>query len=518
MFSLGETMDFLIGNPFSSPVGQRIERATSGSLQSEDWGLNMEICDIINETDEGPRDAVKAVKKRIVGNKNFREIMLALTVLEACVKNCGHRFHVLVASQDFVESVLVRSILPKYNPPTALHDRVLSLIQSWADAFRSSPSLSGVVYVYDDLRRRGLEFPMTDLDALSPIHTPNRSIPDNGTSESTPAAAPAPAEPPGHGTTPPERHGDGTPSLSAAQEQKLRGELALVRGNLSVMSDILNEVTPGRSSPDDADLLQQLFSTCKNMQTRVVELVPQLQHEGLIQELLVVNDDLNNTFIRYERFDRLNKAQTAAAAVQNVSSAFERKSESTPSLKVGFSPQSCTASAAAAAVEPSAVTQPQAAVIATSSQTTVSRTSTAQQQSAKRKDEEEFDMFAQTRSSSLADQRKSVRYEDPGAVEGLAGALDSRLQVVGGAQVCVESEADKWLLRDAADEGSAVCEGVTSEDFDKFLEARAKAADFAAPMVRDVPPSSSSSSSSRPPPPPSSGRQQDASHDQLFSL
>lgn len=46
--------------------------------------------------------------------------------------------------------------------------------QSWADAFRSSPSLVGVVCVYDDLRKRGLEFPMTDLDAMSPIHTPNR--------------------------------------------------------------------------------------------------------------------------------------------------------------------------------------------------------------------------------------------------------------------------------------------------------------------------------------------------------
>lgn len=52
-----------------------------------------------------------------------------LKVLETCVKNCGHRFHVLVATQDFVEGVLVRSILPKYNPPTVLHDRVLSLIQ-----------------------------------------------------------------------------------------------------------------------------------------------------------------------------------------------------------------------------------------------------------------------------------------------------------------------------------------------------------------------------------------------------
>lgn len=29
------------------------EKATDGSLHSEDWALNMEICDIINETEEG---------------------------------------------------------------------------------------------------------------------------------------------------------------------------------------------------------------------------------------------------------------------------------------------------------------------------------------------------------------------------------------------------------------------------------------------------------------------------------
>lgn len=52
-----------------------------------------------------------------------------IQVLETCVKNCGHRFHVLVASQDFVEGVLVRTILPKNNPPTIVHDKVLNLIQ-----------------------------------------------------------------------------------------------------------------------------------------------------------------------------------------------------------------------------------------------------------------------------------------------------------------------------------------------------------------------------------------------------
>lgn len=46
---------------------------------------------------------------------------------------------------------------------------------------------------------------------------------------------------------------------------------------------------------------QQLYVTSKSMQTRVVELIPQLLDEGFIEELLVVNDDLNNAFIRYER-------------------------------------------------------------------------------------------------------------------------------------------------------------------------------------------------------------------------
>ncbi|XP_068177858.1 target of Myb1 membrane trafficking protein-like isoform X2 [Antennarius striatus] len=484
MFSLGEKIEFLLGNPFTTPVGQRIERATSGSLPVEDWGLNMEICDIINETDEGPRDSVKALKKRIIGNTNVREVMLSLTVLEACVKNCGHRFHVLVASQEFVEGVLVRSILPKYNPPSSLHDRVLSLIQSWADAFRNSPSLAGVVSVYDDLKRRGLEFPMTDLDSLSPIHTPNRSIPENGTPDAAPDASPThQSQPQSHpsvssqNASPPVQPSVQPASLSAEQEEKLRRELALVRGNLTVMSEMLNELKPGQSQQDDTELLQQLYSVGKNMQNRVMELIPQLLDERLIEELLLVNDDLNNAFIRYERFDRLNKAQMM-----------------TSELKPGVTDSS---------PEPSSLSQP-AIIAATSQQQPHNHTV---------EKEEEFDMFAWTRDSSLAEQRRGVRYEDPGAVDGLAGALDTRLQVTAGmpsAKNPVQNEIDKWLSCDV-EEHSSVSEGVSSEDFDKFLEDRAKAADHSGVVNRSVSPSTS-----RPPPHPN--RQQDVSHDQIFSL
>lgn len=54
---------------------------------------------------------------------------LSLQVLETCVKNCGHRFHVQVANRDFMDGVLVKIIAPKNNPPTIVQDKVLSLIQ-----------------------------------------------------------------------------------------------------------------------------------------------------------------------------------------------------------------------------------------------------------------------------------------------------------------------------------------------------------------------------------------------------
>lgn len=45
------------------------------------------------------------------------------------MKNCGHRFHALVTSRDFVDGVLVKIISPKNNPPTIVQDKVLALIQ-----------------------------------------------------------------------------------------------------------------------------------------------------------------------------------------------------------------------------------------------------------------------------------------------------------------------------------------------------------------------------------------------------
>ncbi|XP_041093800.1 target of Myb protein 1-like isoform X2 [Polyodon spathula] len=537
-------MEFLLGNPFTSPVGQRIDKATDGSLQSEDWGLNIEICDIINETDEGPKDAIKALKKRIVGNKNFNEVMLSLTLLEACVKNCGHRVHVLVSSREFVEGVLVKTILPKNNPPAAVQDKVLSLIQAWADAFRSSPDLTGVVSVYEDLRRKGLEFPMTDLDSLSPIHTPHRSVPDSDPAVrhqgsvrglTAPPAVPndtAWALPPPiaeqRAAPPPDSNPDGPIALSAEQLSKLCTEMQVVRGNVTVMSEMLAEMSCGQVETSDLELLQELNRTCCSMQRRVLELIPRVGNEGLTEELLLINDDMNNVFMRYERMKRRGggeerdrevsdstpdtPALIQSAAGSTVSappvgqSAVSSLSSQLASLNMGSSPVSVSSTLQTLATAPGA---------------------------SKPVEEDEFDMFAQTRSSSLADQRKQVRYEDPQAVEGLAGALDTRLQNTGAddidskpqpgpegapfshwmvnqgmipvSQSHIMDDIEQWLSVDVVREQIEE-EGVTSEEFDKFLEERAKAADRLPSSPSATPPSQASR------------RRQESTEETLFAL
>ncbi|XP_007560380.1 target of Myb1 membrane trafficking protein isoform X4 [Poecilia formosa] len=423
-------MEFLLGNPFSSPVGQLIERATNSSLPSEDWELNMEICDITNSSEEGPRDAVRAIKKRIVANKNFKEIMLALTVLEMCVKNCGYRFHILVTTRDFIEGVLVRAIIPRNNPPQIVHDRVLGIIQAWADAFRSSPDLTGVVSVYEDLRRKGLEFPAAQLD--------------------------------------------GYPSAQPLKKVKmLKTELGVVRTNLSTMSEMMSQLDPVTAKQADMELLEQLYTVCKEMQDRIVKIIPRLNEENLIEELLATNDEMNTAFTRYHRFERrLTNGQST-----------EQKSDNYINLSDLYSPVSQSGMASVKSDSSLSLSKPDSlyslmAKLSTSESDDMlsQKINISSQQLTSDANEVTEDDPARAQGSSL---QNSGLDESPASTRSSSPKLDWMIKrgMIPINQSNVMDDVEKWLeLEDEYDDYED-SEGVTSEEFDRFLAERAKAAE-----------------------------------------
>ncbi|XP_022669238.1 target of Myb protein 1-like isoform X1 [Varroa jacobsoni] len=287
----------------------------------------MEICDIIADTDEGPKDAVKAIRKRLMTNagKNYTVVMYTLTVLETCVKNCGRRFHLVVSQKDFVQD-LFKLIGPKNDPPTAVQEKVLSLIQNWAAAFRSNPEMQGVVQVYNDLKAKGVEFPAADLETMVPIHTPQRSVlPQTDSRVSSVSSV---------RMTGSAMHGELLPStpipLNREQTTKLLQEFVAVRRNMQVFSEMLSDLEPGREHPRDWEFLQELQKTCHAMQTRLVDLVDKVANEEITSELLRLNDGMNSLFARYERFEKRRTAVVTGASGQHLNSARSKDTPSSP--------------------------------------------------------------------------------------------------------------------------------------------------------------------------------------------
>lgn len=456
---------FGVGNPFSTPVGQKIESATDGSLPSENWTLNMEICDIINETEDGPKDAIKAIKRRLnqAAGKNYTIVMYTLTVLETCVKNCGKRFHALACSREFVQD-LVKLIGPKNEPPTAVQEKVLSLIQTWADTFRHQPHTQGVVQVYQELKIKGIQFPMTDLDAMAPIITPERSVPET---EQIPASLTTCEQPASLGTHLPPQTSQSVGQLNQLNEQqlaKLQSELDVVQGNMRVLSEMLAYFTSSDQSskqqPDSADLelLNELYSTCKAMQERVVDLIGKLAHDEMTAELLRINDELNNLFLRYSRYTK-NKTQVPASTILAQAIGHPPNAESTPPVT-----KRETESLIDLSDDVQDLTKQMSEVDAAED---VDKNKVDQKKK-KEGDNDEFDMFAQSRNATYETTKNSgSKYED-NLEQVRGGSLSTAI---------LNRNNPKQTATSASPGGQGDQESLTSSEFERFLAERAAAAE-----------------------------------------
>ncbi|KAJ8912954.1 hypothetical protein NQ315_000009 [Exocentrus adspersus] len=432
----------------------QLEQATDGTLASENWALNMEICDLVNETEEGPRDAIKAIRKRLSQNagKNYTVVMYTLTILETCVKNCGKKFHILVCNKEFIQE-LVKLIGPKNDPPTAVQEKVLSLIQSWASAFQNQPEMSGVTAVYQDLLSKGIEFPPTDLDSLAPIHTPKKSV----TSSTRPVEEPHSSQ----SSSPVGEVPGSTGYLTPEQRAKLQSELDVVQSNMSVLGEMLCELKPGEEQPDELELLQELHSVCQSMQQRLVELINKLPNDGLFEELLRINDDLNNLFLRYSRWEKNREAgikQSASAVIAKAIPPTSKPAGESGDSLIDFGdelPDQLNKISVSGSHSP--------------------RNTDKSKDKPEKANYDDFDMFAQSRNLTYENSKQSgSTYKDNIEPDQVSEGLSSFTQ--GKPTNPEDREFDEmanWLGKTT---GGAE-EAVSSSDFERFLAERVAAAD-----------------------------------------
>ncbi|PCH33168.1 ubiquitin binding protein [Wolfiporia cocos MD-104 SS10] len=161
----------------SSQVDDAVDKATSELLPSgsEDIALNLEISDQIRSKSVVPKDAMRAMKRR-VNHKNPNVQLLALGLIDTCIKNGGDPFLAEIASREFMDNIV--SILKQPTLNYDVKNKILRLVQNWALAFEGKPALGYVGEIYRTLQREGFNFPPRDPAATSSAMVDTQTAPE----------------------------------------------------------------------------------------------------------------------------------------------------------------------------------------------------------------------------------------------------------------------------------------------------------------------------------------------------
>ncbi|KAK6622929.1 hypothetical protein RUM43_008781 [Polyplax serrata] len=139
------------GSPFDADV----EQATDEKNTTEEWGKILDICDKVGSSSQNAKDCLSSILRRLK-HQDPHVALQAVTLLSACVNNCGKTFHLEVASREFENEF--KKIIHKCHPKVS--ERLLTLLRTWAEGdFKSDPQLNLIPSLYLKLRQDGVEFP-----------------------------------------------------------------------------------------------------------------------------------------------------------------------------------------------------------------------------------------------------------------------------------------------------------------------------------------------------------------------
>ncbi|KAI9769126.1 MAG: ESCRT-0 subunit protein hse1 [Geoglossum simile] len=115
-----------------------VAKATDENLTSENWEYIMDVCDKANSDDNGARDAVASMIKRLA-HRNANVQLYTLELANALSQNCGQKIHLELSSRSFTDALL--RLANDRNTHQQVKAKILECMEDWTAMFSRDPDL-----------------------------------------------------------------------------------------------------------------------------------------------------------------------------------------------------------------------------------------------------------------------------------------------------------------------------------------------------------------------------------------
>ncbi|KAK4549145.1 hypothetical protein LTR36_007602 [Oleoguttula mirabilis] len=299
--------------PASTPLQRYIQNACSPENFEPNLALSLEIADLINAKKGGaPREAAIAVVA-YVNHRNPNVSLLALSLLDICVKNCGYPFHLQISTKEFLNELVRR--FPERPPirTTRVQNRILELIEEWrrtiCETSKYKEDLGFVRDMHRLLSYKGYVFPAVkreDAAVLNP--SDNLKSADEMEAEERAAQSAKLQELIRRGTPHDLQEANQLMKVMAGYDTrhktdyraKAAGEVGAIQQKAKLLEEMLQGYKPG-DEIKEGDVFEELANALASAHPKIQRMCEEESDDTeAVAKLFEINDSIHRTIERYK--------------------------------------------------------------------------------------------------------------------------------------------------------------------------------------------------------------------------
>ncbi|KAJ9638091.1 ARF-binding protein [Knufia peltigerae] len=285
--------------------------------------LNLEIVDLVNsKKGNAPREAAVTIVQ-LINHRNPNVSLLALSLLDICVKNCGYPFHLQISTKEFLNELVRR--FPERPPvrPSRVQSKILEAIEEWRQTICQTSRYKEDLGFIRDMHRlllyKGYMFPEVrreDAAVLNP--SDNLQSAEEMEEEDRAAQSAKLQELIRRGRPQDLQEANRLMKVMAGYDTrnktnyraKAAEEVAKVQQKAKILEEMLQNHKQGENI-GDGDVFEELAAALQSAHPKIQKMCEEESDDAeAVAKLLEINDSIHRTIERY----RLMKAGDVDAA------------------------------------------------------------------------------------------------------------------------------------------------------------------------------------------------------------